>query len=155
MSYIRARFGSRLRRSSDHLCPQKLRRPRRLRSPRALQIDTCPGVPYYAAMNLLVRTTLVISIGVGFSMLGDIFLKQSGLSKIGFVFAGILLYACGAVPVAIAFNRIAFGAVFLVWEAVTVIVAMIVARLMFNEPMNTHRVVAVLCALAALYLSSR
>jgi multidrug transporter EmrE-like cation transporter len=98
---------------------------------------------------------LLISSGVALSMIGDVLLKQSAVANLVMLTGGIVFYASGAIPVAIAFKTVDFGSVFLVWEAVTVVAALVVARLLFNEPVTIQRLLALAFALTAIWLSSR
>ena len=88
-------------------------------------------------------------------MAGDVFLKKSQLTNHWYLVLGILLYACGVIPVAIIFKRMDFGSVFLVWEALTVILAMFIATLYFKESFTLYKGLALLFALVALYFSYR
>jgi len=94
-------------------------------------------------------------IGVSFTMAGDVFLKKSHLDHYGYLALGILLYACGVIPVAIIFTKMEFGSVFLAWEALTVILALAIASFYFDEPLTIYRGLAFVLALSALYFSNK
>lgn len=96
---------------------------------------------------------IIISAGVIFTLAGDIFLKKSQMTNYWFFGLGLLLYAAGVIPVAIAFKRIDFGSVFLIWEVATVVLALIFASLYFKEPFTTYKGLALLFAVCALYFS--
>ena len=95
----------------------------------------------------------LILVGIALSMAGDVFLKKSALTNYPILVIGILFYALGAIPVAIAFQKIGFGVVFLIWQAVTVIVALVIASLLFKESFTVYKAIALLFALGALYFS--
>ncbi len=86
-------------------------------------------------------------------MAGDVFLKKSQLYNYKLLVLGLVLYACGVIPVAIVFRKIDFGSVFLIWEALTVIMAMGIASFYFNEGFTVYKGLALLFALGALYFS--
>ena len=92
-------------------------------------------------------------IGVLFTIAGDVFLKKSQLHDYKFLALGFLLYVIGAIPVAIVFRTMDFGSVFLVWEALTVMLAMGIAVLYFGEGLTAYKTLALLFALSALYFS--
>lgn len=98
-------------------------------------------------------SVLLIALGVGFSIIGDIFLKKSELTNYTYVALGVLIYACGAIPVAFAFKKIEFGSVFMIWEAITVISAIIIASIVFKESFSFYKAIALVLAMAALYFS--
>lgn len=95
----------------------------------------------------------LVTIGAGLTIIGDVFLKKSQMQNYEFLALGLLFYACGVIPVAIIFKRMEFGTVFLVWEAVTVLVAMIVASWYFKEAFTMSKALALLFAIMALYFS--
>ncbi len=99
------------------------------------------------------HSLLLITIGVISSTIGDVFLKKSHLDNWWFFGLGIFFYALGVIPVAVVFKKIEFGSVFLIWEAVTVIVALLVASLYFKESFTLYKGFALLFALFALYFS--
>jgi multidrug transporter EmrE-like cation transporter len=101
------------------------------------------------------NSLLLITCGVAFSIGGDVFLKKSQLHNGWFMAVGIILYACGAIPVAVAFKKLQFGSMFLIWEAVTVISALLVANWLFKEAFTPSKSVALLLAIGALYFSYR
>ncbi len=94
-----------------------------------------------------------VVLGVVLTMAGDVFLKKSHIYNYGYLALGIFLYACGVIPVAIIFTKMEFGSVFLVWEALTVILALGIAGLYFDEPFTIYRSLAFMLALGALYFS--
>ena len=63
-----------------------------------------------------------------------------------FFAAGIFFYALGVIPVAVVFKKIEFGSVFLIWEAITVIIALLVANLYFKESFTLYKGLALLFA---------
>ncbi len=91
--------------------------------------------------------------GAGLTLLGDVFLNKSHLDNHGLLALGMLFYLLGVIPVAIAFKKIEFGPVFLIWEAVTVILALIIASIYFKEPFTLYRVIALVLAVGAVFFS--
>ncbi len=102
---------------------------------------------------VIVQASIAIILGIASSIMGDVYLKRSGFYDTRLLLLGILFYALGALPVAYAFNKMQFGIVFLIWEAFTVIVALIVASILFKEPLTTYKMVALLLAVGALCFS--
>lgn len=101
----------------------------------------------------ILQSLLLVLIGAGLTLLGDVFLKKSQMQNYNFLALGLLFYACGVIPVAIIFKKMEFGTVFLVWEAVTVIVAMVIASWYFKETFTVSKALAITFALVALYFS--
>lgn len=104
-------------------------------------------------MNKILSSFLLITGGVGLSMIGDILLKKSQTSDYKLFALGLFFYALGAIPVAFAFKKIEFGSVFLLWEAVTVIAALIIATWLFKENFSFYKCIALILALGAAYFS--
>lgn len=100
-----------------------------------------------------IKSFLIIFLGVGFTLAGDIFLKKSVVEGNWFLVFGIFLYICGIIPVAIAFRMIDFGSVFLIWEALTVLLALIFATLYFKESFTFYKGIALIFAVLSLYFS--
>lgn len=98
-------------------------------------------------------TIIWLIIGVVFTMAGDVFLKKSHMENYWYLGLGLLLYAMGVIPVAILFKKMQFGSVFIAWEAITVVLALLVAWWYFKEPITTYKGLALLFALGAIYLS--
>ncbi len=65
----------------------------------------------------------------------------------------MVFYALGALPVAFAFKKLQFGTVFLIWEAFSVIIALILAGFLFHEPLTAYKIIALLLAIGALCFS--
>ncbi|MBI2057569.1 MAG: hypothetical protein HYT63_01100 [Candidatus Yanofskybacteria bacterium] len=99
---------------------------------------------------------LILIVGaVSLSVVADVLLKKSGFSNIKLIALGFLLYGLEAIPVALAFQKINFGPVFIIWSAFSVIIGLVVANLMFKELYTSHKILALIFALAAIYLSSK
>ena|SRR6185369_17000224 len=96
---------------------------------------------------------LWIVVGVTLTMAGDVFLKKSHLHNYKYLVLGLILYGCGVIPVAVVFTKIDFGSVFLIWEALTVVLAIGIAFFYFEEPLTLYKSLAVVLALSALYFS--
>jgi len=102
------------------------------------------------------KTLLLVVISVGMSLIADIFLKRSvGVSHLGFFSAGFLLYGLSAIPIALVFTRTEFGLVFILWEALAVGTGLVVATLLFHEPLTASKISAMMLVLGALVLSTR
>jgi multidrug transporter EmrE-like cation transporter len=100
----------------------------------------------------VLESLILVTLGVLFSTLGDVFLKKGQFGNFSF-FLGIFLYAVGAVFVFFVFKRIEFGSVFLIWEAVTIVVAMSIASFYFKEDFTIYRTLALIFAMTSLVLS--
>jgi multidrug transporter EmrE-like cation transporter len=113
-----------------------------------------PGVPgKNFSMNIL-KLTMLIGFGVALTMVGDVFLKRSnGLDRPGDLMVGFLFYGAGCIPVVAAFKRTEFGLVFIIWEALTVVLAIAIGRLLFAESITLSRLFAMILALGAILLS--
>ena len=103
-------------------------------------------------MNALAASGAILT-GIFFSIVGDIFLKRSEFQNLELLGFGVLFYALGAIPVAFAFRKLQFGTVFLVWEAFSVIIALIIANVLFNEPLSIYKYIALFLAVGALCFS--
>ncbi|MGH7771416.1 MAG: hypothetical protein ACREQA_04195 [Candidatus Binatia bacterium] len=103
-------------------------------------------------MKILVLTGLVM-LGVSLTILADILLKKSSFEHADYFVAGLLLYASVAVPVALAFRMTEFGWLFIIWEAVTVILGLLAASLFFGEALNSQKVIALMLSVAAIALA--
>ena len=86
-------------------------------------------------------------------MAGDVFLKKSQVYNYKLLVLGLILYSAGVIPVAIVFRKMDFGSVFLVWEALTIILALLIASFYFKETLTLYKGLALLFALGALYFS--
>lgn len=98
-------------------------------------------------------TFLWLTIGVSITMIGDVFLKKSQLTNNWYLALGFILYACGVIPVAIVFKKLDFGLVFIIWEALTVILALVIASIYFKESFTLYKFLALILATGALYFS--
>ncbi len=104
----------------------------------------------------ILRLWILISTGVLLTITGDVFLKRSnGIERPLELSFGILLYMLGAIPVVLAFKRTDFGLVFVIWESITVVLAIAVGRILFGEHVTPHRVLAIALALVALCFSQK
>lgn len=102
------------------------------------------------------RLWILIATGVVLTIVGDVFLKRSnGTERPMELFVGMLFYTLGAIPVVLAFKRTEFGLVFVIWESITVVLAIIIGRALFGEHVTSYRIVAIALALAALGFRNR
>lgn len=103
-------------------------------------------------MKILFVTALV-AVGVVLTIVADIVLKRGGATDWRYLAAGVAIYGLIALPVAFAFKYTEFGQLFLVWEAVAVVLGVVTASLYFGEAFTIYRLGALLLALGALVLS--
>jgi multidrug transporter EmrE-like cation transporter len=103
-------------------------------------------------MKVFILAVLILT-GVGMTLAADIFLKRSGLTRVPDLLVGAALYGSVAIPVAAAFRLSEFGVLFVVWEAVMIVVGVAVATVFYNEAFTIHRCLAVAFAILALLLS--
>lgn len=105
---------------------------------------------------MMPKLWMVMAVGVILTILGDIFLKRSnGLDRPADLAFGVFLYALGCIPVVYVFRLTAFSTVFLVWEALTIVLAIGIGRALFHESITPLRLIAICLALGALFLSSK
>jgi len=102
-------------------------------------------------MRSLILSALVLS-GVSLTLIADIFLKRSGARDTISLFLGVVLYACVAFPVAIAFRLTEFGELFIIWEAATVIAGVILAAAVYGEELTLQKLGALIMVLIALFM---
>jgi multidrug transporter EmrE-like cation transporter len=104
-------------------------------------------------MKNAVILAMLIFVGVGLTVLADVFLKDSHFSRNGKLAMGVLIYGSTAIFVAGAFRVSTFGSVFTLWESATVIIGILVAASRYHEPLTATRILAVLFAIIAAFLS--
>jgi multidrug transporter EmrE-like cation transporter len=98
----------------------------------------------------------LIVLGAMLTIVGDTYLKRShGLDRLGDLGLGLCFYMLGCVPVIFAFKQADFSVVFIVWESVTLVIAIGIGRILFGEAVTLDRLLAVALAIAALILSAR
>jgi len=95
------------------------------------------------------------SIGVALTMVGDVFLKRYNPGSFWFLVAGLLFYSLGCIPVIFIFKLTEFGNVFILWEALTVILAVTIGHVIFGENVTPNKMVAVGLVICALVLMNR
>jgi|GEM_PF-3480212 len=99
-----------------------------------------------------------VAVAVVISTIADVFLKKSQLQNHLFILLGVVLYAIAALPVAAAFKLIDFSVVFFIWEAVAIILALILGTAIFKESFSALKFSAFVFALISLvfsYLASK
>lgn len=95
-------------------------------------------------------------IGVLLTLAGDVFIKKSGIwGNPRFLFIGAVFYLGGCIPVALLFRELDFTWVFILWESVTVVLAVLVGRILFGENLSVAKLCAVALAVIAVLLSSK
>lgn len=95
----------------------------------------------------------LVLVGTGLSVIADIFLKKSNLNDYRYLIIGALFYTATALPVAVVFKYMDFGKLFLIWEAVFVLLGIAVATWYYREPFTVYRLIALILALGALFFS--
>ncbi len=103
-------------------------------------------------MQFLQTITLLV-VGVGVTLLADVFLKKSELSTVSLLSIGAFLYALVAIPVAAAFKFNQFSIVILLWQAVIVSIGLLLGWLIFKEPLTPLKIAAFGAALLTVLLS--
>jgi len=97
--------------------------------------------------------SILVSSGVALTVLADVLLKKSAGQNARFFVLGVILYALVAIPVTLAFRITEFGPLFIIWEAVTVALGLVISAVVFRETMTIQRSVAFILTIAALILS--
>lgn len=97
--------------------------------------------------------SLLVFSGVALTVLADVLLKKSGGQNVRFIVLGVILYALVAIPVTFAFRITEFGLLFIIWEAVTVALGLVISAVVFRETLTFQRSMAFLLTIAALILS--
>ena len=116
-----------------------------------------PIVPKNLNMKYLIAT-LSVAIAVILATIADVYLKKSQLSNYKYILVGIVLYALGALPVAVAFKTVDFSLVFFIWEALAIILGLGLGIIIFKEHFSALKVgafVAALVSLALCYFASK
>jgi multidrug transporter EmrE-like cation transporter len=96
---------------------------------------------------------IAVAIGVVLSTVADVYLKESKFSNFNFIILGIILYALGALPVALAFKYVDFSVVFFIWEAMATILGVGLGIVLFKEHFSYLKFAAFASAMLALILS--
>jgi multidrug transporter EmrE-like cation transporter len=93
-------------------------------------------------------------VGVALTLAGDVFLKRSdGWSSPKYLALGLLFYLLGCLPVAFMFKEMQFANVFIIWEAMTIALAMLLGYSIFGEPITRNKAIALLLTIAAVVLT--
>lgn len=100
----------------------------------------------------IIIAALLIGAGAGLTLLADIFLKKSDGFTWNYFLAGLALYALVAFPVAMAFKLVEFGSLFVIWEALYLILGLVVGSLLFGELFTLQKGIAAVLMLAAILL---
>jgi multidrug transporter EmrE-like cation transporter len=104
-------------------------------------------------MRLMSVIALALT-GVTLSMVGDVFLKRaSTLGSAIDVFLGLTFYVMGCVPVIFIFRAARFGSVFIIWESLTVIMAVLIGYTVFGEALTVRKIIAVFLVVSALLIA--
>jgi multidrug transporter EmrE-like cation transporter len=98
---------------------------------------------------------IILGFGVGLAMVGDVFVKNSNFKNRRDLYLGSLFYSIVAIPVALSFHYFEFGILFLVWEALTIMLGVLLGSLYFKEKFTLSKCIALLLALGALVLAYR
>lgn len=98
-----------------------------------------------------------VAVAVLLSTFADIYLKKSHFSNYKYFIIGAILYAVGAIPVALAFKIVDFSLVFFIWEAFAILLGLVLGIMLFKENLSVLKILAFSTALISLlfsYLSS-
>jgi multidrug transporter EmrE-like cation transporter len=93
------------------------------------------------------------AVGIALTLAADVLLKTSVSGGTRLILAGMALYGLVAIPVAIAFRYSTFGGLFVVWEALYIVLGIFIASFTFHEPLSLRRIIALACILIALLLA--
>lgn len=96
---------------------------------------------------------ILVSIAVAISTWADVLFKKSQFANVGYVFWGIILYAIGAIPVALAFKFIDFSLVFFIWEGIAIILGLSLGLIIFKEGFSILKFAAFASAFMTLIFS--
>ena len=94
----------------------------------------------------------IVLAGVILTVGADVLLKESGGKGEKLIF-GTIAYAATAIIAAVAFRISGFGQLFILWEALTVIGGLLIASVLFREPLTLARIAAAILAILAVLLS--
>lgn len=97
----------------------------------------------------------LVTVGVALSMIGDVLLKRSHEGSLWVLGGGLVFYFLGCIPVVLVFRLTTFGNVFILWEALTVILAVVVGQLLFDENITANKLVAIGLVVAAIIVLNR
>lgn len=82
-------------------------------------------------------------------------LKQSLIKKSeNFYLLGLFFYVGVGYFLHLAYHKIPLGQINLVWSCFSIIIALIVGYLIYDEPMNKYTITAILFSFGAVYMSS-
>ena len=98
------------------------------------------------------RSLALVFAGVGLSVAADILLKKSANGNTALFLLGFTLYACAAIPVALVYRIATFGRVFLLWEAMTAVMCVATAKIVFREHFGIREMAALLAIGAAMLI---
>ena len=104
-------------------------------------------------MDMKLYTFALMLLGVSVSTIADILLKKSDGTNWWYIIVGVILYGLPAIPLAFVFNKLDFVVVFIIWQALSMILAVIFSIFMFHETMTLSRVLSVVFAVVAIYFS--
>jgi drug/metabolite transporter (DMT)-like permease len=83
-------------------------------------------------------------------------LKTARAKKLGYLVPlGVLFYAIVAYLLYVSYKYEGLGHVNLVWSCASIIIAILVGCILFNEPHNKYTYIAVILAFAAIYFAHR
>jgi multidrug transporter EmrE-like cation transporter len=109
------------------------------------------------AINAEVKTHLVFYLALGAALgaevLADALLKRSSSGDFRLFFAGMILYSLTAYQVIYLFKKADFEIVFIVWEALGIVLALAVATLYLGEPVTVQELLGLCFAIGAILCS--
>ncbi len=108
---------------------------------------------FHMKINNISSFILLVGIGVWLTIGGDIFLKKSDLLHLRYFAFGVMLYAIAATPVALAFKFTQFSVLFVVWEALTIILGFFAGIFLFGEAVTWNKILGLVLAVAAVLIT--
>lgn len=96
---------------------------------------------------------VAVAVAVLLSTVADVCLKESHLTNVKYLTIGIILYALGAVPIALAFGIVDFSLIFFIWEAFAVLSGVVLGIILFKENFSILKTLACTTALVSLLFS--
>lgn len=117
-------------------------------SPEVLDNKT-PNERFWLVIWIIVAITIV-------EACAQATLKTARAKKIGYLVPlGVLFYAIVAYLLFMTYKYEGLGHVNLVWSCASIIIAILVGCLLFNEPHNKYTYIAVVLAFSAIYFAHR
>lgn len=94
-----------------------------------------------------------VALAVIVSTIADVYLKKFNADNPTYLLWGVLLYASAAFPVALAFRIIDFSVMFFIWEALAIILGVVLGIAIFDETISWQKSAALIFSVLALVFS--